>query len=91
MPNHVHLLARFDQGQTLSSALHSVKSFTAHKLKELHPQVDPIWQRESFDRYIRSESHYRNTRNYIHKNPVKAGLVADPSQYPFSSAFEMSE
>jgi REP element-mobilizing transposase RayT len=42
--------------------------------------------REYFDRYIRDERHFANAVQYIHENPVKAGLVENPEDWPFSSA-----
>lgn len=87
MPNHVHLMARFDEGQSLSKAMHSLKSFTAHELKKLHPEMETIWQAESFDRYIRSEDHYLGRVQYIHENPVVAGLCERPEDFRWSSAW----
>ncbi len=87
MPNHAHFLARFEPGQTLEKALHSLKSYTAHELKKLHPEMQGIWQIEYFDRYIRNENHYWNAVNYIHGNPVEAGLCKRPEDFPWSSAF----
>ena len=46
----------------------------------------PIWQREYWDRYIRNASHYENTVEYIHYNPVAAGLTGQPEDWPWSSA-----
>ena len=87
MPNHVHLLVRFEEGQSLSKALHSLKSYTGHELKKLHPEMSHIWQDESFDRYMRNEEHYRKTYQYIHQNPVKAKICRAPEDFPWSSAF----
>jgi REP element-mobilizing transposase RayT len=50
------------------------------------PSGAPVWQREYFDRYIRDEVHYRNAVDYIHENPLKAGLTESPEQWPYSSA-----
>ncbi len=47
-----------------------------------------FWQKESFDRYIRNEAHFRSCIEYIHKNPVKAGLCSAPEDWPWSSARE---
>lgn len=58
MPNHVHLLAHFGEGKSISKAMHSLKSFTSNEIAKLHPELKPIWQAESFDRYIRSEEHF---------------------------------
>ena len=42
--------------------------------------------REYWDRYIRNDSHLRHTIDYIHQNPVKAGLCREPPDWPWSSA-----
>ena len=47
---------------------------------------DPFWHREFRDRYIRDEEHYYDTVDYIHNNPVKAGLAESPETWPWSSA-----
>jgi REP element-mobilizing transposase RayT len=51
----------------------------------------PVWHREYWDRYIRNERHHQETVNYIHRNPVKAGLVAQPEHWPWSSAATRQE
>ena len=43
---------------------------------------------EYFDRYIRDYDHFEKVVNYIHNNPVKAGLVKSPSEYRWSSAYD---
>jgi putative DNA methylase len=45
-----------------------------------------LWQADFYDRYIRDDAHYANAVNYIEQNPVKAGLVNRPEEWPFSSA-----
>ena len=87
MPNHLHFLARFNEGQSLPKALHSLKSYTGHELKKVHPEMDSIWQVEYFDRFIRSEAHYYNALNYIHDNPVKARLCETKESFQWSSCF----
>ena len=47
----------------------------------------PVWQREYWDRYMRNETHMRSAIEYIHQNPVKAGLVARAEDWPWSSAY----
>jgi REP element-mobilizing transposase RayT len=47
----------------------------------------PIWHREYWDRYIRNEGHLRRAVEYIHMNPVKAGLASSPQCWRWSSAF----
>ncbi len=87
IPNHVHFLARFGEGQSLSKGMHSLKSYTSNELGKLHPEVRPIWQQESFDRYIRGEEHYQWVVNYIHNNPVIANYCESSDDFPWSSAY----
>ena len=46
-----------------------------------------FWMREYWDRYIRDGDHLRQARDYIHRNPVKAGLCAAPEDWRWSSAY----
>ncbi|RCK77040.1 MAG: hypothetical protein ANABAC_3465 [Anaerolineae bacterium] len=41
-----------------------------------------------FDRFIRDQKHFKAVVEYIHQNPVKAGLVAAAQDWPWSSAAE---
>lgn len=45
-----------------------------------------IWHREYWDRYIRDNHHFQQAVDYIHQNPVKAGLIAKAEDWPYSSA-----
>ena len=49
-------------------------------------RLDPVWHPEFWDRYIRDQQHFNDSLSYIHRNPVKAGLVAHPEDWPWSSA-----
>jgi putative transposase len=45
-----------------------------------------VWTREYWDRYVRDERHLRQVIEYIHENPVKAGLVKRPEDWEWGSA-----
>ncbi len=47
-----------------------------------------VWHREYWDRYIRDERHFQRAVEYIHQNPVKAGLVGKAEAWPWSSAWQ---
>ena len=86
MPNHVHGLLQPLEGYHLPAIMHSWKSYTAKRINSLCQRSGSLWQSESFDRYIRDERHLLGTIEYIENNPVKAGLVDAPHQWPWSSA-----
>jgi REP element-mobilizing transposase RayT len=45
-----------------------------------------VWTGNNHPEEIHSESFLQTKLNYIHENPVRAGLVAEPSHYLYSSA-----
>ncbi|RPI28073.1 MAG: transposase [Acidobacteria bacterium] len=85
MPNHVHTL--FEQWVQLKEIMHSWKSWTSHEIGKIIGVEGQLWQEENFDRFIRNEEHYQNAVDYIHMNPVKAGLVEMAEEWRFGSAF----
>jgi REP element-mobilizing transposase RayT len=87
MPNHTHsLFTRFADWE-LSQLMHSHKSYTAHEANNLLQRSGQFWMEEYFDRYMRNMKHFWNTVRNIENNPVKAGLCAKASDWPFSSAW----
>ena len=99
MPNHVHLLVRVYEGVPLGKVVQSWKSYTGKKIRGMmedgragarRAQEDGVWMREYWDRYIRDEDHFDAVVRYIHDNPVKAGLVAEAEDWPWSSAREFA-
>ena len=88
MPNHVHVLIETRVGWSISAVVHSWKSFTANTVNRQLGRTGPLWQREYFDRAIRDERHFWAVVDYIHNNPVKANLVSEAKDWPFSSFSE---
>ena len=90
MPNHVHVLIAPLAGAVISEIVQSWKSYTAKKiLSHCAPGTfaqNHVWQPDYYDRFMRSEHHYASTVDYIHQNPVEAGLVARAEDWPWSSA-----
>lgn len=74
MPNHVHLLAAFDEGERILSQCESWKHFTAVKLNKLLGRKGHFWEVEAFDHLVRSEEQWRYLRDYIASNPQRANL-----------------
>ena len=85
MPNHVHFLLLPLNENSLSDIVHSIKSYTATKVNKALERTGQFWQEDYFDRFIRTEEHYYYTTNYIHNNPVKAGLCKAAKDWKFSS------
>jgi REP element-mobilizing transposase RayT len=88
MPNHVHVLFQLKSGFSLSSILHSWKGYSAHKANQLLNRTGEFWQREYFDRIVKSERQLEFTLRYILNNPVKAGLCKQFFQWPWTGCSE---
>ena len=82
MPEHIHLLINEPARILLAQWLKAVKQVTSRKLRG---------EREKFrqDRYYDSNVHGEAARSevirYIHRNPVKRGLVEKPEDWAWSS------
>ena len=87
MPNHVHVLLKMGEGMTLTSIVHSWKSYTAKKANNMLNRSGDFWMMDYYDRFIRDEKHFQTVSVYIQQNPVKAGLVASAEGWQWSSAF----
>jgi RecG-like helicase/REP element-mobilizing transposase RayT len=91
MPDHVHLLIepmvelQNKSGNSiffsLSKILHSIKSFTANRINKIEKVNEPVWESESFDRMIRSESDLQEKFEYITCNPWDAGIAKPTEGY----------
>ncbi len=95
MPNHVHVLV--EPGDSIARIVQGWKSCTARwalaRNETLNlgiPDTKHLWQREYWDRYIRDEEHFHSAVDYIHQNPVKAGLCERAEDWPWSSAGRLS-
>lgn len=86
MPNHVHVLIETRENYPLSKVVQGWKSFTAKLINRHLGRTGTVWMRDYFDRYIRDDHHLAAVVAYIHNNPVKAGLVPNEQDWPYSSA-----
>lgn len=77
MPNHVHALVSPGPDWNLAELLHSVKRFSAGAINAAVGRKGSLWQDESFDHIVRSQTQLVLFRKYIYANPTKAGLNAN--------------
>jgi putative transposase len=83
MPEHVHLLVNEPERSNLAQAVKSLKQGVARKLALR--AVDSFRQARYYDFNVWSELKFVEKLRYIHRNPVKRGLVARPEDWPWSS------
>ncbi len=87
MPNHFHvILLPMPRGNgfvPLSEIMQTIKSVSAHRINKLFGRRGSVWLEESFDRSVRNKAEYHSKWWYIRRNPVRAGLVDDPEDWPW--------
>jgi len=92
MPDHVHLfLWPDDSVATVSHILSAIKTRTARRLLPIlrikEKSLTNLWlPGGGHDRFIYSRHEIEEKIKYIHENPVRKGLAAEPWEYRWSSA-----
>lgn len=82
MPNHIHFLILPNPGEDYEKIISNFKKQTASKINLLIGRKGNLWQREHFDRIVRSYANLTEIIQYIAANP--SGLP--PNTYFLSSS-----
>jgi putative transposase len=83
MPEHVHLLVSEPERAPLSVALQMLKQNVSSKLRKAG--MRQFWQTRYYDFPVWSEKKRVEKLRYLHRNPVKRGLVERPEDWAWSS------
>lgn len=85
MPNHFHLILRQDQPNALSEFMGNLcKSYAKAINNRLH-RSGHLFESKYKLRHVDEEMYLLHLSRYIRLNPVAAGMVTSPVQWPFSS------
>jgi REP element-mobilizing transposase RayT len=89
MPNHVHTvfrpLRKSDGGyHPLQTIMHSLKRYTARQANKILGRDGPFWQHENYDHVVREGAEWERIVKYVLNNPVKAGLVENWQDWPYT-------
>jgi putative transposase len=99
MPEHIHLLISEPEVGTPSTVMQVLKQRTAHALLSQRKRRDPrqrklfgdesprraFWQARFYDFNVWTTKKRLEKLRYMHRNPVKRGLVESPEQWRWSS------
>jgi putative transposase len=102
MSNHIHLIWQPTFNFTLTDIQSSFMKYTAQQLKRSLSNSDTtmleelkvnkydrtyqLWKREPLSDELRTHEVFMQKLEYIHYNPVRAGLCINPEDYYYSSA-----
>ena len=84
MTNHFHLFLRTPEAN-LSRALQWIASVYTQRYNRRHRRGGHLFQGRFKSVLVIEPAHWIQLSHYIHLNPVRAGLVTDPSGHPWSS------
>ncbi len=102
MDNHLHLIWQIQRGISAEAVQRDFQKFTAQQIKKdllknhrevlTHFKVDAkdrqyqFWERNPLSIELRKDKVFQQKLDYLHNNPVKAGLYRLPEEYRYSSA-----
>jgi putative transposase len=82
MPDHLHVLVQGDAESAECKRFISLsKQYSAYYYKKEFG--NELWQRYGYERTLRNDEQTLAVARYILENPVRAGLVGEPQEYPF--------
>jgi putative transposase len=85
MTNHVHLLLTPHEELSLSKALQMLGRYYVQYFNHCYRRTGTLWEGRYKATLIDTEAYLLTCMRYIELNPVRAGMVAHPSQYCWSS------
>lgn len=91
MPDHLHLFIRIGPDMTLSRWVGGLKQHLGKALRQLGHEpitrpglkLNSFWQPGFFDHRLRRNESYAQKWEYVGHNPVRAGLVQRPEDWPY--------
>ncbi len=82
MPNHIHFFIRPARDQKLGLTIGFLKQSLSAALNR-NRIAPPHWQPGFFDHLLRSAKSYSEKWDYVYQNPVRAGQVERPEDWPY--------
>ncbi|MDP8247547.1 MAG: transposase [Candidatus Tritonobacter lacicola] len=84
MKNHYHLILETPRGN-LSQIMHYINTSYAIYFNSRRKRHGPLYQGRFKAILVQQDEYLHHLSRYIHLNPVRAGIVQDPLEYPWSS------
>ncbi len=85
MTNHVHLLVTPRVPDGISWMMQAVGRRYVQQVNAVYGRTGTLWEGRYKATVVSSEDYVLRCYRYIELNPVRAGMVAEPKDYPWSS------
>jgi REP element-mobilizing transposase RayT len=85
MFDHFHWIIQPTLKADISVVMNKIKGHASFSINKYLGRTGKLWQKGYHDHIIRNGKDFEEKINYIHKNPIRAGLAAKMADYKFSS------
>ena len=85
MSNHVHLLVEIERGDYLPKFMQRVLQGYGRRYQKRTGYIGHVWQGRYKSPFVDKESYFLEAGRYIERNPLRAKIVDDLSDYRWSS------
>ena len=85
MSNHIHALMQIVEGQHLPWVMQVVLQKFGRWFQHRTAYVGHVWQGRYKSPLVKNERYFLEVGRYMERNPLRAGLVTDLRDYPWSS------
>lgn len=85
MTNHVHLLITPEQPRSLPLMMQAMGRSYVQRLNARYQRTGTLWEGRYKASLVQSNHFLLACQRYIELNPVRAGVVSAPGEYPYSS------
>lgn len=85
MTNHVHLLATPEQERSLPLMMQAMGRTYVQRINARYQRTGTLWEGRYKASPVQTNHYLLACQRYIELNPVRAGIVSAPGEYPYSS------
>ena len=85
MTNHIHLLLTPEQATSVPHLIISVGRRYVQYINHTYGRTGILWDSRYKSSLVQADTYLLLCQRYIELNPVRAGMVSDPGDYPWSS------
>lgn len=91
MPDHFHAILTPAADVSLEKAMQFLKGRFSFELKKQFGESREVWQKGYNEERLRNHKDFVIRSEYIHENPVRAGLAEEANAFAWSSARRVAE
>lgn len=85
MPNHLHFLVYIERGAILAKFMQGILQVYANRFRKKYNSAGFIFQNRYKSKIIENAKYLLECARYIERNPLRANLVEDIHDFPWSS------